>query len=110
MRNVQKANTVAPMAATFGKHELLSTLYLLYLLAVLVWRTKHVTTIQESAGMRIPKKRRKTARLVSFKHVLSDSSASFKDTPGRNATSQYARATVAPDHALVPTNAFAQNF
>lgn len=80
MRNVQKANTVAPMAATF---------------AVLVWRTKHVTTIQESAGMRIPKKRRKTARL---------------DTPGRNATSQYARATVALDSALVPTNVSAQNF
>lgn len=27
MRNVQKANTVAPMAATFGKHEPLDPLF-----------------------------------------------------------------------------------
>lgn len=82
MRNVQKANTVAPMAATS---------------VVLVWRTKHVTTIQDSVGMTIPKKRRGTALV---------------DTPANNATCQYAQVTVPVlvDSVLDPTNAFAQIF
>jgi len=80
MRNVQKANTVASMAATF---------------VVLVWGTKHVTTILDSAGRKPTQKSSKTARV---------------DTPGNYVTSQYALATVALDSALVPTNALAQNF